>query len=369
MKLLKMMMLVFIICFPAGVSALEISASKAVLFEPVSGRVLFEKNKDEKSGMASTTKIVTAITAIEHGNLNDVVTVSKKAADVEGSSVWLETGEKQTLENLLYGLMLSSGNDAAIAIAEHISGSTEKFALLMNETAKKAGAKNSSFKNPNGLDEDGHYTTAYDLAKISAYAMRNEKFKEIVSTKSKTIPWEGHEWDRTLKNHNKLLNLYQGADGIKTGFTKKCGRCLVSSATRGGVRLIAVTLNAPNDWDDHTKMLDYGFEIVDNRCIIKANETVKKAIVKNGTKNSVSLLVLKDVYIPVLKDDVVDVKYNLASEIAAPIQKGTTLGIAEVFLNGNKITETELVAEDGVEELYIPTFWDNLRLVFKFIFN
>jgi len=369
MKLSGIILICLLIIFPLNVTALDISASRAVLYEPITGRVLYEKNKDEQSGMASTTKIVTAITAIEHGNLSDVVTVSKKAADVEGSSVWLGEGEKQTLENLLYGLMLSSGNDAAIAIAEHISGTTENFALLMNETAKKSGAKNSSFKNPNGLDEEGHFTTAYDLAKITAYAMENKKFREIVSTKTKTIPWEGHQWDRTLKNHNKLLNLYVGADGVKTGFTKKCGRCLVSSAVRNGVRLIAVTLNAPNDWNDHIKMLDYGFSIVANKTVVKKNEVIKKAYVRSGTKNSVELVASEDINLPMLENDSVEIRVNLASEIAAPIQKGKVSGNAEVLVNGKKTAETELVAAEDVDELYIPTLWDNFKLILNKIFD
>ncbi len=369
MKFIKIFLIALLLITPRSVNAIEISASKAVLYEPVSGRVLFEKNYDQQSGMASTTKIVTAITAIEHANLSDIVTVSKKAADVEGSSVWLEQGEKQTLENLLYGLMLSSGNDAAIAIAEHISGSTEKFALLMNETAKKAGATNSSFKNPNGLDEEGHFTTALDLAKITSYAMENEKFREIVATKQKTIPWEGHQWDRSLKNHNKMLSLYEGADGVKTGFTKKCGRCLVSSAARGGIRLIAVTLNAPNDWDDHTKMLDMGFSLLQSRNIVRSGKSLSEAVVQNGVQTTVEVCSVKDVFLPVVENDKTEVKINMASDIKAPIKKGQILGYAEIYLNNKKIAETELAAQNDVETLYIPTVWDNFKLLLKSFFD
>ena len=202
--LFKKFLCIILIVLNLGVraKALDISARSAILYEPVTRTVVFEKNARAKLPMASTTKIITAITAIENMNLKDIVTTSKKAADVEGSSIWLEEGEKQTLENLLFGLMLSSGNDAAIAIAEHKG--YDEFIKLMNETAKKAGAENTYLKNPNGLDEEGHYTTAYDMALISAYAMKNDKFREIVSTKEKVIPWENHQWGRTLKNHNKL---------------------------------------------------------------------------------------------------------------------------------------------------------------------
>lgn len=363
---------VFILMFSLltqNVYAVDLSAQSAVLYEPVSERVIFEKNKDTVRGMASTTKIVTAITALEHGNLNDVVTVSKKAADVEGSSVWLEQGEKQTMEDLLYGLMLSSGNDAAIAIAEHISGSTEKFALLMNETAKKAGAKNSSFKNPNGLDEEGHFTTAFDLAKITAYAMKNDKFREIVKTKTKTIPWQGHEWDRTLKNHNKLLSLYDGADGVKTGFTKKSGRCLVSSATKNGVKLIAVTLNAPSDWDDHTKMLDFGFEKVICRQIVKKDENLGKAFVENGAQNTINLKAENDILIPVMENDKTEIKIKVAQNIKAPVTLNQVLGYAKIYLNDKKVAEVNLLSQESVEQLYIPTFFDNFKTILTLLFN
>ena len=191
----------------ADVSALSVSAKSAVLIDFYSGDVLFEKNASQRLSMASTTKIMTAICAIENADLSEVVTVDKRAVGVEGSSMYLGYGEKITVENLVYGLMLSSGNDAAVALALHVSGSVENFARLMNDTAEKIGAVNTSFKNPNGLDEEGHYTTAYDLAMITRYAMHNEKFCEIVSSKQKKMPWEGRTYGRTLRNHNKLLFL------------------------------------------------------------------------------------------------------------------------------------------------------------------
>lgn len=253
-------LLIFSLLIMQNALAADLSARAAVLIDGKSGKVLFEKNKDERLPMASTTKIMTGLLACESKKMKKVVTVSPVASGTEGSSLWLEPGEKQTLENLTYGLMLRSGNDAAVAIAEYLGGSTEAFALMMNERAKKIGVQNTGFQNPNGLDAEGHFTTAYDLALISREAMKNKKFRKIVSTKSKTIPWESSEWDRSLTNHNKMLWRYEGCNGIKTGFTKKSGRCLVTSAKRGKTELICVTLNAPDDWNDHTKMLDYGFE-------------------------------------------------------------------------------------------------------------
>ncbi len=333
------------------VNALEISAKSAILYEPVTKTVVFEKNSRQKLPMASTTKIITAITAIENMNVNDIVTTSKKAADVEGSSIWLEEGEKQTLENMLYGLMLSSGNDAAIAIAEHKG--YEEFIKLMNDTVKKAGATSTILKNPNGLDEDGHYTTAYDMALISAYAMKNDKFREIVSTKEKVIPWEGHQWGRTLKNHNKLLRLYEGANGIKTGFTKKDGRCLVSSAKRNGVELICVTLNAPNDWNDHIKMLDMGFSLYKGEKITLEN---KCAEVNRGEEAKVTLIPERDVVLPTKEGDNISVKYNVSSNINAPVYAGEIKGCAEIYINNTLIDTVNYVANKSVNEIKIKTF-------------
>ena len=256
--------LIFSLLLTQNASAVDLSARAAVLIDGKSGKVLFEKNKDERLPMASTTKIMTGLLACESKKMKKTVTVSPVASGTEGSSLWLEPGEKQTLENLTYGLMLRSGNDAAVAIAEYLGGSIDAFALLMNERAKKIGVKNTGFKNPNGLDAEGHFTSAYDLALISREAMKNKTFRKIVSTKNKTIPWESSEWDRSLTNHNKMLWRYEGCNGIKTGFTKKSGRCLVTSAKRGKTELICVTLNAPDDWNDHTKMLDYGFELSGN---------------------------------------------------------------------------------------------------------
>jgi D-alanyl-D-alanine carboxypeptidase (penicillin-binding protein 5/6) len=317
--------------------------------------------------MASTTKIATAITAIEHGNLSDMVVTSKKAADVEGSSIWLEEGEKMSLENLLYGLMLSSGNDAAIAIAEHISGSDGEFAKLMTQTARTAGANNTSFKNPNGLDEEGHYTTAGDLAKIAAYGLKNEFFAELVKTKSKVIPWEGHEWGRSLKNHNKMLFMYEGANGVKTGFTKKSGRCLVSGAQRDGIQLIAVTLNAPSDWDDHRKMLDYGFSELKSENIVCKNSIAVSIGVSDGVCDIVNGVYESDFILPVMEKDVYEIKNKVTETLEAPVKKGDCLGYAEVFLNNKKVGEVRIISDGDCEKKYIPTLWDNLRDLIKII--
>jgi D-alanyl-D-alanine carboxypeptidase len=235
------------------------SAEAAALIDVASGRILVSVNGDKQMRIASLTKIMTAIVAIEHGKLSDLVAVSSSAAGKEGSSIYLRAGQEMSLEHLLYGLMLRSGNDAATAIAEHVGGSLEGFVYLMNEKAKSLGLTGTQFKNPHGLDEEGHYSTANDVAKMTAYALKNPVFREIVKTKTKRVPNPDGEWDYTWYNKNRMLSLYEGADGVKTGYTKLAKRCLVSSATRGGQQLAAVTLNAPDDWADHTKLLNYGF--------------------------------------------------------------------------------------------------------------
>lgn len=250
------------------------NAKAAALIDVASGRLLYSSNGDTPMRIASLTKIMTAIVAIEHGKLDDVVKTSKRAVGREGSSIYLQLGEEMTLHNMLYGLMLRSGNDAATAIAEHVGGSEAGFVHLMNEKASFLGLSNSSFKNPHGLDEEGHYSSANDLAKLTAYALRNKAFAEIVRTKVKQVPNPHDSWNYAWKNKNKMLSLYEGADGVKTGYTKKSFRCLVSSATRGGQQLAAVTINDGDDWNDHSRLLDYGFEHYPLQTIAEKGEAI-----------------------------------------------------------------------------------------------
>ena len=236
-----------------------ISAKSAVLIEASTGRIIYSKNANQPLPMASTTKIMTALVALEQMPTDTVITVVREAVGIEGSSIYLYEGETLTLGQLIYALMLESANDAAVAIAYAVAGGVDKFADLMNQKADSLGLTSTRFKNPHGLDEDGHYTTAYELAKTTSVALQNDFLREVVSTKKKTIPMRDGEGTRVLINHNKLLRSYEGAIGVKTGFTKKSGRSLVSAAERDGLRLIAVTIGAPDDWRDHTLMLDYGF--------------------------------------------------------------------------------------------------------------
>lgn len=244
----------------AAPKPIKTNAKAAALIDVASGRLLYSDNGDTPMRIASLTKIMTAIVAIEHGNLDDMVKTGKRAVGKEGSSIYLQLDEQMSLLNMLYGLMLRSGNDAATAIAEHVGGTEEGFVYLMNEKAAYIGLANSQFKNPHGLDEEGHYSSANDLAKLTAYALKNKVFAEIVRTKVKKAPNPHDAWDYTWLNKNKMLSMYEGADGVKTGYTKKALRCLVSSATRQGQQLAAVTINDRDDWADHRDLLDWGFK-------------------------------------------------------------------------------------------------------------
>jgi serine-type D-Ala-D-Ala carboxypeptidase (penicillin-binding protein 5/6) len=251
--------------FPQMTSAsVSVSASSAVLMDQESGRVLYGKDAHEKKRIASITKIMTAILAIESGKLEKMVQVSAKATRAEGSSVYLKPNEKIKLEDLVYGLMLRSGNDTAEAIAEYVGGSLDGFVFLMNQKAKEIGMANTNFGNPHGLDNfENHYSTAYDMALLTRYAMQNETYRVISGTKIHKAPNPGEKWDRVWRNKNRLLSKYKYTTGGKTGYTKRAKRTLVTTATKGDMDLISVTLNAPDDWNDHISMFEYGFQKYD----------------------------------------------------------------------------------------------------------
>ncbi|NLG38075.1 MAG: D-alanyl-D-alanine carboxypeptidase, partial [Clostridiales bacterium] len=287
----------------AGAStSVATSAQGAILIEAETGRVLWSHNEDRKLPMASTTKIITAITALEHADPSQVVRADPAAVGVEGSSIYLAAGEELTLEQLLYGLMLSSGNDAAVAIAIHVAGSVADFAVLMNETAARAGATNTHLMNPHGLHHPDHYTTAEDLARITAYAMRNEIFARIVSTRTATIPKAGESWNRTLNNKNKILWQYSGGNGVKTGFTRAAGRCLVAAARRDGMQLITVVLNCGPMFEDSMALLDYGFEHYEYRCVLEAGVRITDLALTRAMDDHVALIARKSIRLPLKRD-------------------------------------------------------------------
>lgn len=247
----------------AFADSINISAKAAILINAHTGEVLFEKNSTSRLSMASTTKIMTSLILTEQKDLSRVITVTDQMVRVEGSSMGLMPGDKVSLEALLYGMLLASGNDAANTTAYALGKSISGFAKIMNHKAKQLGMNNTNFVTPSGLDDDEHYSTAYDMAILTAEALKNKAFKAACSTKSRRVYLCDGEKQLTLTNHNKLLGTYEGLVGVKTGFTKKSGRCLVTAAERNGVCLVAVTLSAPDDWNDHRALLDYGFEVTE----------------------------------------------------------------------------------------------------------
>ncbi len=359
MKNVFILWVVIMILLPQTVFSAEISAESAVLLESVTGKVLYEKNASQKMPMASTTKIMTALLAIEKGDLSEEVTISTNAASQEGSSMYLKAGEVLPLGQLVEGLMLASGNDAAVAIAEHIAGDVDTFSEMMTTRAIEMGCQNTQFKNPNGLPAEGHYTTARELAEIAREALRNAEFCRIVSQKTAKVG------SRYLTNHNKLLSMYEGAIGVKTGFTKASGRTLVSAAERDGVRLIAVTLNAPDDWNDHIKMLDEGFSGVQSKTIIQKGTSAGEITVTDALNPTVPVIYESDFTMPLTEADVVEVKTDLNKPHIAPIPQGEEVGVAEVFVNREKVGEVKVLTAEPAEKKPVPTFWERLCFVFE----
>ena len=321
--------------------AIGTSARAAILMDGESGRVLYEYNADAPMLIASITKIMTAVVALEHGLLGDVYTVVPEDW-AEGSSMYLTAGESLTLEELLYGLMLSSGNDAALAVARCVSGSVEAFVEEMNAKAKELGMSNTSFANPNGLDDAAHYSTARDMAVLTAYALQYAAFVRIVSTQSITIG------QRTFTNHNKLLGWYEGCIGVKTGYTKAAGRTLVSAARRDGQTLVAVTLSDGNDWQDHTALLDYGFSTFPRRAVLAAGEEICSLPVRGGTEDSVALAAGKGIWYPLASGEAVSLTLDIPAAVTAPLPAGTTVGTVTASLEGTVVGRAPLVTAEAL---------------------
>ena len=337
----------------------DVSAKGAILIEAGSGRVLYEKNADVRFEPASTTKIMTAILAIESGDLDRIVTVSENSAGTEGSTINLKSGETLPLRELIYGLMLQSGNDSAVAIAESVGGSTEKFVEMMNRKAEELGLTDTHCENPNGLHVDGHETTPRELALIAAYAMRNDFFRTVVSTQYRTA--ENTSAAHSFRNKNKLLSTYEGYNGIKTGYTKAAGKCLVFAAKQNGMQLIGVVMQAPKMWNDAKNLLDFGFAAFEMHKICSSEDCFFIDVLK-GEKKSLLAGPNQDILYPIRKDgtESISVSKSVSQSVIAPTVKEQKLGEWTVLINGTVLMHIPIVAMEDVEQIKYSDVWKNL---------
>ena len=326
-----------------------IEAKAAVLIERTSGRVLFKQNENEILPIASTTKIMTALLALENAAPDDMVTAGENAEGVEGTSIYLSAGETLSMRDMLYGLMLRSGNDAAVAIAEHIDGDVETFAKRMNARAKELDAS-TRFVTPNGLDENGNGASALGMARIAAGAMALPAFREIVATQKKDIPWPGRDYGRELENKNKLLRTLDGATGIKTGYTSKAGRCLVFSCEREGVELIGVVLNCGTWFESATELIEWGFKQFCAETIAVKGEIAAQVEVLGGTDRSVDALFERTLTLPLAVGESHEIEPIMLPLLSAPVSKGQVIGHAVISINGETVTMVDLIAGAAIDE-------------------
>lgn len=347
-------LLAAVLFLPLKVQA--VSARRAYVLDAVSERVLFERNATEQSLIASTTKIMTALVVCEQCNVLDRMRIPKEAVGIEGSSMYLREGEVLTLQELLYGLMLSSGNDAAVALAIYCGGTVEGFAEMMNDKARILGMTGTHFENPNGLDSPGHYSTARDLAELASYAMENPIFAKTVSAKSVKIG------ERYLTNHNKLLWRVEGAEGVKTGFTKAAGRILVSSATREGRRIIAVTIDDPDDWRDHAALLEEGFARYTVRTVITQGQKLGTVEVLGGESQRVEVLAAEDFSYALAQEEHPQTALPGPGFVYAPAVEGADAGCAYVLINGKAVGKVPVVYGETVEQIKEEekSFWKKI---------
>ena len=339
----------------------SVSAKSACAIESSSKEVYFEKNSNEKMSMASTTKIMTAIIVIENSKLDDLIKIDSRSVGIEGSSIYLKEGECLSVEDLLYALLLESANDASIALAIHCAGSVECFVDLMNKKTNELELSNTHFTNPHGLYDENHYTTAHDLAKIALYAMNLPVFYDIVSTYKKVI-LPNEENSRVLINHNKLLRTYDGAIGVKTGFTTNSGRCLVSCAEKDGARLVCVTLDAPNDWSDHTYMLNLGFTIYEGINLANCGDYVLDIPVINGKKQSILCTNYDSLNATVKKESKnISAEFEVNQLLCAPIKQGDLVGKIIFKNNDSQIAFLNLYALENVKAVnYKKSFFERI---------
>ncbi len=344
----------------------DVSAYAAVLMCVDNGEVLYSKNADKSLSMASTTKIMTSLLALEYPSPDLEISVTDEMVRVEGTSMGLQAGDSVSLRELVYGMLLQSGNDAANAVAYVLGGDTERFSQLMNERASQIGMKNTNFVTPSGLDDENHYSTAYDMALLASECIKNPEFAFICSQKRASLTYGNPPYLRTLTNHNRLLWMYDDSVGIKTGFTKKSGRCLVSAAERNGITLVAVTLKAPDDWNDHIAMFEYGF----SKCKGAEFTCDLSGVMLNvagGTKNRISVRLADTV--DFVSGESTEVRIMIPPFVYAPVADGEKVGKAVFFSDGRVVGETFILASEDVEFSVVLQEQQNSKNIFSIIYE
>ena len=340
--------MLFTLCIKVNASDLSLSAKSAVLIIAQNNEVIYEKNAYEKRGMASTTKIMTALLALENGDFQKTVVARAEDVQIEGTSIGLKAGDRITLEVLVQGMLLESGNDAANVTASAIGKTKENFVSLMNKKAEEIGMENTVFKNPSGLTEEGHFSTAYDMALLGSYAIKNRHFREICSLKSIRVTYGTPEYERSFKNHNKLLGSVEGVFGVKTGFTKASGRCLVSAARRNGVTLVAVTLSASDDWNDHKKLFEYGFERVRSYKVDFNCEKIKIDVVGSDNKKTGVSLENELTYTALSEEINPCITVLCDKFLYSGVRKGYKVGVVRVYSEkGDLLCESNLLSTEN----------------------
>ncbi len=351
---------------PEGDVLPNVTATSAIVIEASTGHVIYARNPDAPMFPASTTKIMTLILALERGGLDDIVTVSENAFNAQGSTLWLDTGERIPLQDLLYGMMLVSANDASVAIAEHIDGSVPNFAAHMTQRAAELGATNTNFTNPHGLPDDNHYTTARDLALITRHGLQLPGFEQIVTTTEMAFSWIHDDESKTIRTENQLLWTYNGCNGVKTGYTERAGRCVVCAAKRNGIQLISVVLDGLYMWNDSIILLDYGFENISTETLIKSDEVIKTLPIISGRRKSMPVKTAGEIIVPIFKnDDAYEIKYDIPEVLNAPVTNGETIGKVRVNIDGREIASTDVVTTADVEQ---KSFFRLLLKTFKNFF-
>lgn len=353
---------------PASASGLGISAESAILMDVRTGEVLYTKDIHRRMEPASTTKILTAIVALEHGGMRDRLTVSENASHIEGSSIWLAKGEQHTLNDILHGLLLSSGNDAAVTIAENLAGSEAGFVQWMNDKARQLGAVDSTFMNTSGLPDPGHRTSVHDMALVSRYALQIPALAQIVRTRRHVMPWPEHEWDRALINHNKLLWRYDGADGVKTGYTRSAGHCLVASATRDGQQLLAVVFRSRNTYSDCAVLFNWGFRNFELRTVAERNDAFASLIVDEGVDGKVQVVPTTDLALLMTRSQAgrLKVDVEMPARVEAPVWRLQKVGRLVARAGNEVLGEVDLVAaKDVPRKTLLFKLFSWLRSLFK----